>query len=155
MWSKLKELLKKWLEKEAGKIESEPEHDKPADPVPKPPVTQNQDEATHGFSHPAVITHNMAYIKHNSGNVYFTNPRLDWSSNELVGECQLSIKQDGKWTEPKKFDHIRATTTSRDFKNIYGGYQGWNAPAIGTPCAVILISYDKKKRTNAIFFDWK
>lgn len=155
-YDKLFAELKKWFSKKYPDVTPKPEPEKPVEPAtPVEPTSANASEASQGFTHPTVITDNISYIRHNEGNIYFTNPRLNWSSSELVGEAQMAVKQDGAWSKPKKLDHIRSNTSSRDWLNIVDGYQGWVEPAVGAPCAFLLISYDKKKRTNAIFFNWK
>ena len=112
-------------------------------------------EILQGFSHPTPVTDRIEFNKVTESNIYFSNSGLGWGIQELVGECQLSVNVDGKWSRPKKFDHIRNNTTQRDFINIHDGYQGWVEPSAGTPCAFFMISYDKLKRTNAIFFNWR
>lgn len=163
MWKKFKEWLKKeWdklldknLPNTDGGHEQEPEPEKPADPA-TPTNPADNSEVANKFSHSATITHHITYIRHNEGGVYFSNPRLNWASGELVGECHLAVVRAGRWTGGK-FDHVRATTTSRDFKNIHDGYGRFGEigePRSGELCAFYLVSYDDKKRTNALFFNW-
>ena len=40
--------------------------------------------------------------------------------------CIFYIDKSGRWTGGK-FDWISTSRTTRDFKNIHGGYNGWNA----------------------------
>lgn len=58
---------------------------------------------------------------------------------------------DGKW-QGGKFDWISTSRTSRDFKNIGEGYNGWRKDAIGkaSKYAFVIVSRDGKKRTNVI-----
>jgi len=114
------------------------------------------DEQSEGFACSIPVTHQISLKSVTSSMVYFSNPGLDWpEKGDCCGEARIAWKLNGQWTTPKKFDHIRRGTTSRDFKNIEGGYAGIVEPAVGTRTAMILVSYDGKRRTNAIFWDWK
>ena len=57
----------------------------------------------------------------------------------------------GKWIGGK-FDWISTSRTSRDFKNVSDGYNGWDKGAIGKAAkyAFVIVSRDGKKRTNVI-----
>ena len=58
----------------------------------------------------------------------------------------------GAW-KIAKFDHISTSRTSRDYKNLQEGYNGWNWGEVSTAksfCFVIL-SADGKRRTNYAF----
>lgn len=58
---------------------------------------------------------------------------------------------DGKWVGGK-FDWISTSRTTRDFKNINDGYNGWRRDAIGKASryAFVIVSKDGKRRTNVI-----
>ena len=78
--------------------------------------------------------------------IYWTGPNLDWPERgDLCGEA---------WLNGRKFDHIRRTTKSRDWKNVHGGYQGHVEPADGEACTIQLVSYDGKQRSNKAAFRW-
>lgn len=57
----------------------------------------------------------------------------------------------GKWVGGK-FDWISTSRTTRDFKNIATGYNGWDAAAIDKAEAFrfVIVSKDGTKRTNVI-----
>lgn len=151
----VRDLLKK--RKQLPKVEFPLPKEEPKPPVEEKPVTADQDEASHNFTHSAPITNKITYISHSGSGIRFRNSGLGWSDAELVGEAHLMVIRNGKWTG-SKIDHVRNTTTSRDWKNVHGGYGKFGelgVPNAGEVCAFFLISYDKKKRTNAIFFDWK
>lgn len=63
----------------------------------------------------------------------------------------LFCKIDGKW-KGGKFDWISTSRTTRDFKNISSGYNGWDKNAISKATAYrfVIISRDGKRRTNVI-----
>lgn len=54
-----------------------------------------------------------------------------------------------------KFDWISSSRTTRDFKNIEGGYRGWNSQEFfdASHYAFCIMSSDGKKRTNLVFCD--
>ena len=67
--------------------------------------------------------------------------------------CALGYQTaSGAW-KIAKFDHISTSRTSRDYKNLQEGYNGWNWGEVSTAksfCFVIL-SADGKRRTNYAF----
>lgn len=163
MWKWIKQLWSKLISK--GKKKAEDVVDggdstttpvTPATPDAAPP-SADSGEAAEGFSHPATVTHQIVLKSVSSNVITFSNPGIDWSGGDgsCNGECQIAWKINGAWTNPEKFDHMPIGGTSRDFKNIYGGYHGLSAPAVGTWSGMILISYDHKYRSNCIFWDWK
>ena len=135
--------------------------DKPAivpQPMPAPvSVTILDDsEVAHGFTHSTPVTDRISFERITESNIYFAGATRTWDGGDLVGECHMLLNRDGTW-HGGKFDHIRNNTTARDFKNIHNGYQVWSsfAPVRGETIAFYMISYDKTKRTNAIFATWK
>lgn len=70
--------------------------------------------------------------------------------------CLFVQDASGKWVGGK-FDWISGSRSSRDFNNIYSGYGGWNLSNVPNPCsaAFVVISADKKKRTNVLMTMWK
>ena len=79
-------------------------------------------------------------------------------SDDALGAYACLFVQDasGAWVGGK-FDWISGSRSSRDFINVYGGYGGWNLSNVPNPCsaAFVVISADKKKRTNVIATTWK
>lgn len=79
-------------------------------------------------------------------------------SDDALGAYACLFVQDasGAWVGGK-FDWISGSRSSRDFINVYGGYGGWNLSNVPNPCsaAFVIISADKKKRTNVIATTWK
>lgn len=72
--------------------------------------------------------------------------------------CLFVKKSDGTWVGGK-FDWVSTSRTSRDFENITGrhaGYGGWTLSGVPNPCeaAFVIVSADKKKRTNVIKSTW-
>ena len=63
----------------------------------------------------------------------------------------LFVLVGGSW-RGGKFDWVSTTRTSRDFKNIIGGYNGWPKDSIGKAdkYAFCIVSKDGKARTNVI-----
>jgi hypothetical protein len=63
----------------------------------------------------------------------------------------LFCKVDGKWVGGK-FDWISTSRTSRDFKNIHDGYNGWNPKALTSAkeYAFVIVSKDGKRRSNVV-----
>ena len=67
--------------------------------------------------------------------------------------CALFFQSAGGSWKGGKFDHISTSRTTRDWKNVHGGYGGWNwgeASAARSFCFVI-VSADGKKRSNWAF----
>ena len=64
-------------------------------------------------------------------------------------------KSDGSWVGGK-FDWISSSRRSRDFANVYGGYDGWSLAGVPSPCAAafVIISPDGKRRSNVISGTW-
>lgn len=58
---------------------------------------------------------------------------------------------DGSWIGGK-FDWISTSRSTRDFKNIYEGYNGWSLAGLDNPCPAcfVVVSKDGKKRTNVL-----
>ena len=86
-----------------------------------------------------------------------SSPRIpaDWKRND--GEKGPMIVAaiffwDGKKWIGGKFDWIDESRTTRDFKNIYGDYNGWSADAFfgAKRHAFCVVSADGKWRSNLI-----
>ena len=69
--------------------------------------------------------------------------------------CLFVMNAKGKWVGGK-FDWISTSRTTRDFKNIYSGYDGWDLSDVPNPCPVafLIVSADGKKRTNVLLSTW-
>jgi hypothetical protein len=79
------------------------------------------------------------------------------SSGELGGvACLFVRKTNGKWVGGK-FDWISSSRRSRDFINVYGGYEGWSLAGVPNPCAAafVIVSPDGKRRSNVITGTWQ
>jgi len=70
--------------------------------------------------------------------------------------CWFVEKEDGSIVGGK-FDWISTSRTTRDFKNINTGYQGWNLDGVPNPCKayMVVITEDCRKRSNVIGTEWK
>jgi hypothetical protein len=143
LWLKLMGLLNKKQEK--------PEEN---DPVKTEP--HDDAESAHGFTHSAKVVAEIDLHHINKSGIYFSAQKRKWKVVDgCDGEVHLFVMRDGAW-RGYKFDHIRPTSTSRDWKNLnpenpYGHWKQLGAPKSGEPIAMIAISYDHKERTNAIF----
>ncbi len=64
--------------------------------------------------------------------------------------CLFYLDASGKW-QGGKFDWISTSRTTRDFKNIHSGYNGWNAAAFdaATEFAFVIVGTNGR-RTNVI-----
>ena len=62
----------------------------------------------------------------------------------------------GEWVGGK-FDWISSSRKTRDFKNIYEGYNDWSLANVPNPCAAafVVVSKDGKKRSNVIRGMWQ
>lgn len=69
--------------------------------------------------------------------------------------CLFVQKSDGSWVGGK-FDWISSSRSSRDLKNVRGGYEGWNLSGVPNPCSVafVIVHKDGKKRSNVISGRW-
>lgn len=79
-------------------------------------------------------------------------------SNTSAGAyaCFFVQRSDGAWVGGK-FDWISTSRTSRSFENILHGYHGWTLAGVPNPCpcAFVIVSSDRKKRTNVIASTWR
>lgn len=75
------------------------------------------------------------------------------ASSKTDASCiaALFCRLGGKW-KGGKFDWISTSRTSRDWKNIESGYNGWDQSAIDNAdaYAFVIVSKDGKKRSNVI-----
>ena len=70
--------------------------------------------------------------------------------------CLFVKDNDGNWVGGK-FDWISTSRNTRDFENIYSGYNGWdlsNVPKT-TTVAFVIVSKDRKWRSNVITAMWE
>ena len=80
-----------------------------------------------------------------------------YSSGALGGvACLFVQKENGQWVGGK-FDWISSSRRSRDFANVYGGYEGWSLAGVPSPCqaAFVIVSPDGKRRSNVIVGSWQ
>ena len=70
--------------------------------------------------------------------------------------CLFVMNKDGEWVGGK-FDWISSSRTTRDFKNIYEGYNDWSLENVPNPCpaAFVVVSKDGGKRSNVIAAMWQ
>jgi len=123
------------------------------------PPAQPASEALQGFSHATPVTDKLVLEGMHANHVTFSGSPRSWqegSEEGCHGESHLFVVRNGKWVGGK-YDHVRNSTFSRDFKNIHNGYQVWATikPVRGEAVAHIFINYAKSKRTNAVFTEWK
>jgi hypothetical protein len=148
LWQVVWKKIKEWFSKK--KPVPIPEPDKPAENA------KLQDEANHGFAHSAKVVAEIDLHHINKSGIYFSAQKRKWKVVDgCDGEVHLFVMRDGAW-RGYKFDHIRPSSTSRDWKNLnpenpYGHWKQLGVPKSGEPIAMIAISYDHKERTNAIF----
>lgn len=116
----------------------------------------DQAEATLGFSHPAPIVANIEYVGISKSGIRFRAGKRYWEVIDgCDGEAWLFVKRGGKW-QGAKFDHVRPSSTSRDFKNLnpadpYGKWKSLGVPQSGEPVAFMVINYKHNERSNAVF----
>lgn len=70
--------------------------------------------------------------------------------------CLFVCDYDGNWVGGK-FDWISSSRDTRDFENIYSGYEGWDLHNVPNPCPVVfvIVSADGGKRSNVISGIWE
>lgn len=113
-------------------------------------------EQSNNFTHPAKIVASLSFSSINKSGIYFSASKRNWGVVDgCDGEAHLYMIRNNKWVGGK-FDHIRPSSTSRDWKNLnpsnpYGVFKKLGVPKSGEKIAVIAISYDHQERTNAIF----
>lgn len=89
----------------------------------------------------------------------YENGLAGWGlANDEAGAlaCLFVKDNDGNWVGGK-FDWISTSRRTRDFKNIYDGYNGWdlsNVPKT-TTAAFVIVSKDGKWRSNVITALWE
>ena len=80
-----------------------------------------------------------------------------YSSGALGGVACLFVQKSGGQWVGGKFDWISSSRRSRDFANVYGGYEGWSLAGVPNPCsaAFVIVSPDGKRRSNVIVGTWR
>ena len=70
--------------------------------------------------------------------------------------CLFVMNKNGEWVGGK-FDWISSSRNTRDFKNIYSGYNDWSLMDVPNPCpaAFVVVSKDGRKRSNVIGGMWQ
>jgi hypothetical protein len=86
-----------------------------------------------------------------NGMRYKADDLSDWKAAELVGVMCIAVNRGGRW-EGGKFDHVRADTRDRDFKNVCGYINV--CPKSGEVVRFWLISYDGKQASNYVEARW-
>ena len=79
-----------------------------------------------------------------------------YSSTALGGVACLFVRNErGRWVGGK-FDWISSSRQSRDFANVYGGYDGWTLAGVPNPCPVafVIVSTDGRRRSNVLVGTW-
>ena len=89
----------------------------------------------------------------------YENGLAGWGLKDDEAEalaCLFVKDKDGKWIGGK-FDWISTSRRTRDFENIYSGYNGWdltNVPKT-TEAAFVIVSKNGKWRSNVITALWE
>ena len=150
MWKIVWQRLIEWLK---GKKPVEPK------PEPKPQDEATKTEMEKGFSHPAKIVAEIDLHHINKSGIFFSASKRGWKNDyeKCDGEAHLFVFR-GSW-QGGKFDKIRKSSTSRDWNNLndnppYGVWKTLGIPKSGEKIALMVVSFDKKERTNAIFADY-
>ena len=100
----------------------------------------------------ARVTKKLEFTSISPAGIRFEADSLaDWGNSELVGVMCIAVNRGGVW-EGGKFDHVRAETRDRDFKNVCG-YIGV-CPRSGEPVRFWLLSYDGRQASNFIEVLW-
>lgn len=70
--------------------------------------------------------------------------------------CLFVCDRDGRWVGGK-FDWISSSRRTRDFANVFGGYNGWSLFNVPNPtmAAFVIVSVNGKKRSNVIAGMWQ
>ena len=130
--------------------------DRTADTSDDVQANVSAEESMRGFTHATPITDSLVLTGMYAHKATFSGNVREWGNSELTGEFHLFVLRDGVFIGGKA-DHIRDNTFQRDFNNIYNGYQIWSTlhPVKGEIVAMLFINYQKSKRTNAVFAEWK
>lgn len=102
----------------------------------------------------AKVTKRLEFKSISSSDIKFKADDLsDWPKGQFQGVACIAVKRGllGGW-EGGKFDHVRADTTSRDFKNLRGYIAVY--PKSGETVRFWLLSYDGKQASNVIEVRW-
>jgi len=159
--------MKKWWQKILAWIKEQfannPEPDDNPTPLPQPEPKPEDDymktEMDNGFSHGAKIVAEIDLHHVNKSGIFFSAQKRGWKVVDgCNGEAHLFVRRYAAW-KGGKFDHVKPNSTSRDWKNLnpenpYGIFKEIGAPKPGEKIAFMLISYDKKERTNAVFAEY-
>ena len=123
----------------------------------RPIITQDE-EIQNGFAHKAEIVASLILKSINKSGVTFDGSIRDWPEGPkhgCHGEWHLYRLIGSQWIGGK-LDHLRNNTTSRDWNNLnpenpYGIFKTIGVPNRGEIVAMMAVTYDHTKRTNAIF----
>lgn len=75
------------------------------------------------------------------------------SSAALI--CMFVKNNSGRWVGGK-IDWISSSRLSRDFHNVFSGYNGWTLSDVPNPCdaCIVIVHKDGKRRSNVISTTW-
>lgn len=160
LWAK----IKKWFDELKEVLETKPEppptdEELENDPPEAPPATFFSELVwlrTDTWGPRAQITKKLSNLRIYRDKITFTLDNIgDWPETgphpTLHGVMCAAIYRDGKW-RGGKFDHLRATTTVRDFNNI-GGYLVIQ-PKSGEAIRFWALSYDGTQASNVVEVNW-
>lgn len=121
------------------------------------------EEAAQGFTHEAVMDCLVVNKSVTATRWHYTLTGCSWSTRDdphdpgkkLQGIVCVYWKDGSVWKhggkDSGKFDHFRPNSAERDFKNFSDPKYAQNKPPAGVPVALIHLSYDKQRRSNAVF----
>ncbi len=67
--------------------------------------------------------------------------------------CLFVLNNAGQWVGGK-FDWISSSRTTRDFINVYDGYNGWSLADVPNPCQAAFVIVNGSRRSNVIVGTW-
>jgi hypothetical protein len=70
--------------------------------------------------------------------------------------CLFVKDSSGQWVGGK-FDWISTSRSTRDFKNVFAGYNGWSLSGVPNPtdAALVIVRANGKQRSNVIGGEWR
>lgn len=104
----------------------------------------------------------LSNIRYTSNGLAFTYDRDLTAWGRAPGDaggalaCLFVQRADGSWVGGK-FDWISSSRSTRDFKNIKSGYNGWSLADVPNPCqaAFVIVHVNGKQRSNVISSSWR
>lgn len=102
----------------------------------------------------------LSSASHNGSTVrlsYSPNP-VPWAvthgDKNVAGDTYMFRKFGERW-KGGKFDHLGVGQTVKTTGNINGGYNGHTVPKSGEVVAWVLVSDNRKQRSNVVLSQWK